>query len=1313
MWQLFSRFRRFNSAQSTRVNQRYILLFFGLFIHFFGASQIMIHPNRGQWDSRVAYKVELEMGEMLIENQGVTYNFYQWHHPHHCDHHKHCSADPNIIKNHVVKTKFLNSSVPSTTIERDTFQHYRNYYLGNDESKWKSGIHAVRQVVQKNIYPNIDIEYQSSENGLKYSFVVAPSTSPDLIRIEFTGADMLQIDKQGRLIVTTSLGEIIESKPIAWTVDTQGKRSNVKAKFRLEGNIVSFDLGSYNNNEQLIIDPELAFSTFTGATSDNWGFTACPDADGNLYAGGIVFGPGYPVTPGAFDTSFNGGNASGIAGFDVSITKFNATGTANLYSTFLGGAGNEVPTSIVTNTNGELFVLSITSSSNFPTTANVFQSGFAGGPAMTAILFFNGSDIAISRFNSTGTALLASTYVGGSNNDGLNEGSNLNFNYGDVFRGEIIVDNQGSVYFASTTKSTNFPMASTLSSLSGAQDAVYGKLPENLGTLLFCRYYGGGGFETGNSIQQAPNGDLYMTGGTTSNNINQGQGGVNSSYFGATDAYVIRISSLTGVVQNGTYLGTNQYDQGYFVQTDLDNNVYVFGQARGNYPMSGGVYGNANSGQFIHKLGPNLTNTLWSTRIGSGSGNIEISPTAFLVSNCYDIYIAGWGGATNQSNSLATQSSTIGFPTTPGSHQQNTNGSNFYLAVLAQDAAYLKYGTFMGGISSSANHVDGGTSRFSKEGTIFHAVCGSCGANNNGFTTTPGVWSPSAMSSNCNLAAFKFNLSTMEAAIGNTDPVICIPNPVTFINNSANGNQFIWDFGDGNGSTAENPSHNYTVPGNYVVTLVVIDTNACFYNDTVFFEVFIGQFQGAVTAIAEPVCPGESVQLSASGGVNYQWSPPQFLDNPNIANPIATVQVPTLFSVIVSDTCGSDTLTVFVNVYDDILIIEGPDVICLDDEAVFSSNLPGLQNIQWTPSAIFPDPNVSPVTISPIESVTIGLSGTSVNGCVVNAQSFLQVDITLPIIELVDELQICRGNSEQVTVSGGNSYLWNNLPGIFPLDSPTVTVNPTESSWYYVTAFNACGSSEDSLFVEVIIPEISAWGDTTVCPGEVALVYASGGVYYTWEPAEFVVVSVDVGQSAIVRPPVSTIFTATGTDQYGCIDTAQVLVSLFPMPFVQTSPDVYAFLGDPIQISAITNNAGTFSWTPVNFLSCPFCQTTSVNTTQNMTYTVYFVDQNGCSAQDDINISFDAVIYVPNTFTPDGNLFNPVFKPEGGNITEFHMIIFNRWGEIMFESYNFNIGWDGTYGGQVCQDGTYIWVIEYKDINNKKDRLIGHINLLK
>lgn len=170
------------------------------------------------------------------------------------------------------------------------------------------------------------------------------------------------------------------------------------------------------------------------------------------------------------------------------------------------------------------------------------------------------------------------------------------------------------------------------------------------------------------------------------------------------------------------------------MQLDNDNSVYIYGQSEGSIAISPGCYGTANSGQIIAKYTTNLSAQNWITTVGAGSGHVEISPTAFLVSNCKDIYISGWGGQINQIYSPgATQSSTIGFPVTPDAFQSNTSGSNFWIAVLSQEASALEYATFIGGTSSSYNHVDGGTSRFDKNGNIYHAVCAACGGNDFGF----------------------------------------------------------------------------------------------------------------------------------------------------------------------------------------------------------------------------------------------------------------------------------------------------------------------------------------------------------------------------------------------------------------------------------------------------------------------------------------------------------------------------------------------------------------------------------------------------
>ena len=165
------------------------------------------------------------------------------------------------------------------------------------------------------------------------------------------------------------------------------------------------------------------------------------------------------------------------------------------------------------------------------------------------------------------------------------------------------------------------------------------------------------------------------------------------------------------------------------------------------------------------------------------------------------------------------------------------------------------------------------------------------------------------------MATFKFELSTIEAAAAQPAPLICIPQSVFFQNDSENGNAYLWTFGDGGSSTEEEPIYQYSEPGTYEVQLVVSDTSGCFSSDSVTIFVNIGAFEGGIVEPLTPICPGSSYELEAFGGAFYEWEPANLLDNPNIANPIATVNETTTFSVTVSDTCGSQTLDVTLEVF--------------------------------------------------------------------------------------------------------------------------------------------------------------------------------------------------------------------------------------------------------------------------------------------------------------------------------------------------------------------------------------------------------------
>jgi gliding motility-associated-like protein len=1283
-------------------------LFFLFFFHALSSfSQVVwMTPNRGQWDERILYNVDLNGGKLYIENKGMT--FYLTTAMDH-DHQEQAEDhEEERTKYHALKHVFPAANENYKIEEVDSSAHYSNYILGSDKAKWKSLIRSFSLLKFKNYFDGIHLIYDGKKEQLSFHFDAEPGADLRQLNFILEGAESLFIDERGNLVIKHSLGTISYSKPKAWTINENENQTEVEVEFLVQGNEVSFSFPEgYDKNQRLFIDPSLTFSTFSGSTTDNWGFTATPDVNGNLFGGGIVFGSGYPTTTGAFDASYNSG--SGSFPMDVGITKFNAAGTALLYSTYIGGTGNETPHSIVCAPNGELYIYGVTSSANFPMAGSSFDASFNGGPyELQNSLEFNGSDIYIARLNSAGSSLISSTYIGGTNTDGLNPGT-LHYNYGDQFRGEIVLDGNQNVYVSSTTQSSNFPIVNgAQTNLNGIQDAVILKLNSNLSSILWSSYFGGSGLETGNSITIGTNGSVYVAGGTSSNSIPVNSGNDLSFNGGLSDGYALRINSGNGSFQSGTYMGQAEYDQSYFIRVDVDNFPYVFGQTESAWTISPGCYGIANSGQYLRKYNADLSTISWTTMIGASSGHVEISPTAFLISNCYDIYLAGWGGVLNQVGQ-ATFSSTNGFQTTPDAYQGATNGSNFYIAVLDQDASSLKYATFMGGMSSSSNHVDGGTSRFDNSGRIYHAVCGACGGNDFGFTSTPGSWSPQNSSPNCNLAVFKFELSAIEAAAAQPAPLICIPQSVYFINNSTNGNSYFWDFGDGTSSILEEPIHQYTTPGVYDVELLVFDSTGCFSPDSVTVTVNIGSFTAGVVQPPTSICPGDSYQLNAYGGATYLWSPANVLNNVTIANPIATIFSTTTFNVTISDSCGTITTQVTLDVSAPNVSINNDTTICFGESVDLIAN--GSGAITWVPSTFLTNVNTFTTTATPNSNITYIANVVSANGCTDSDTMSIQVFFDSPSPVLDDTTLICNGGSSSVNISGGTSYFWYPTNNLIGQNNTNVILSPPTEQYYYCDVTNSCGTTTDSIWVEIIIPQILAGNDTIVCPNYPAAVNASGAASYVWSPSP--ISSNADGSQAIVQNQTTTNYMVIGTDIFGCKDTAYVLISTFPQPFVFAGSDVYALIGEPINLAATSSGQGTFLWTPSAEFTCATCQNTSVNTSQNSIYTIYFTDLNGCKATSQVSIYFDPFFYVPNTFTPDGDQFNNGFSAIGGNFKDFEMTIFNRWGELIYTMKSLTDYWDGTYNNVYCEDGTYVWKIVYSDFAYRKKEITGHVNLLR
>lgn len=1261
--------------------------------------EIWMRPNRGQWHSNISYKIGIPSGNLFLEKTGFTYHFTTL-----SDHYDHSHGEieePESERSHVVKTTFVGANTP-TFEEISPSPFYENYFLSNDQSEWVKNSHAYEEVQYLNLYDHINLRMYAAHSTLKYDVIVQPGGNPSDFKVKYEGQDKLEIEN-GALVVSTSLGAFKEEKPYAYQ-ELGALKVKVRCEYALSGNEMTFVFpDGYDETKPLIIDPELNFSSFTGATSDNWGMTACPDINGNLIGGGIVFGSGYPLSPGAFDASFNGGAV------DLGITKFTEDGSGIIFSTFIGGNGSETPHSIIVNADNDLYIMGATSSTNFPVGASPYQgtNHLGGGDTIDGIDFTDGADIFVVKLAAAGNAILGGTYLGGSNFDGISEDGAVVYNYGDQLRGEVYLDAASNVYVASTSTSSDFPIVGGFDgTLSGGKDAVVAKLNADLSNLLWSSFVGGSGDESGNSVKVSSTGDIFMVGGTTSNDFPNTGGNIHPAYMGGSvDGYLIKFTA-PGYAAEATYLGTNDYDQAYFVELDIDDFVYVYGQSSGSYQTDGLNYINPNSGQFIHKIANNLGSTIWSSVFGAGGGVAEIAPTAFLVSDCYEIYIAGWGGTLNEDVG-ATGSTTTGFPTTPDAYQSATSGSNFYLAVFSQDMATLKYATFMGKTDFFRDHVDGGTSRFDKSGTIYHAVCGSCGVTDTGFPVTPGAFATESGSANCNMAVFQFDLAQIEAVLSTGAPIICIPDPVIFENTSLYGDTYFWDFGDGDTSTEFEPTHYYDEPGIYTVMLIVSHSSGCYEPDTAYIEVEIQLFEGEAGALTDTICPGSSVELYAIGGDTYTWGPPGLVDDPSSSNPIATITEETTFTVTIESICGTTELEVTVYVYG-VDAAAGPDTaICVGGEAILSAS--GGDTYLWEPSESLDDPTSPNPIASPPITTYYTVEITTEEGCLIEDTVKVHVDHDIPFPNLIDEVSICKGDSIRISAGGATDYLWT--PN-YNISDPTIYnpfVYPLVDTSYAVTFTNACGSSYDTVKVNVIVINGQASPDTTICPGGSAYLWATGGDYYQWYPGGYL--SSTNTPSTVATPPHDITFQVYITDEFGCADTASVRVELYDPPEITVSPAVYPIVGDTVSIWAVTS--GDVVWSPPYNIECITCHTTIVYPERETFYTATVTDEHGCTNYGIVPVYFDPLIYVPNAFTPDGDSFNNVFRAIAHNISEFEMLIFNRWGEVIYTMNSLDDYWDGSYQGALVLDDVYVWQIVYSDLKGIAHELRGHVVLLK
>lgn len=1273
-------------------------------------AQTTFVENKGQWPEAVQAAADIPGGKLWLESHKFKYQlfdskFLEALHPG-------SGIVIDSVRSHVYEVTFENTSNPMVRGEKPA-SYYLNYYIGNENS-WATRVQPFEAMYYSDLYDQIDLRYYSNAGNLKYDFIIHPNGNVSNIAFNINGANKLTLEN-GALHIQTSLGIIKELAPFAYQI-INGKLKSVDCNYKLEGTRISFELGSYNDAFDLVIDPEVAFSTFIGSTASNFGFTASNDSQDNLIAGAAVFGPGYPTTAGAYSSSFLGVFNNYM---DIAISKFSADGSQLLYSTYIGGSLQETPHSIVVDSQDNIIVFGVTGSLDYPTTSGAYQTIFTSGPTLSMQDFFTsshelGCDLFLSKFSSAG-ALLNSTYVGGNSNEGLNYGDQLFYNYGDAFRGEVNVDANDRIVVA-TVSEGGFPMNGVGPQQSfggGWFDGLVFTMNSSLSQMINSTYLGGADHDACYAIEFTDDGNLIVAGGTRSINFPHVSASHDDSYNDQTDGFICVLNSETLQLISGTFVGTNAYDQVFFVQTDIDGNIYALGQSTGNMPISAGCYGQPNSGQFLRKYDPTLSTLIWSTSIGRGLGVIDISPTAFLVSDCNQIFFSGWGGNTNSNtcqfiyDCYATSSSTIGLPISSDALQPNTDGSDFYLCVLSEDAQELVYASFLGG-SESAEHVDGGTSRFAKNGTVYQSVCAGCQSNSD-FPTSPGAWSATNNSMGCNMAVFRFNLGQIEAEVQLDGPSeICEGTPTNFFNLSQGGNSYTWQMGDGTILNTFDALYTYETPGTYEVSLIVNETTECLIGDTATITITI--LPGVDPFIEPPatVCEGATVQLNASGSPNLFWLDNPALSSTTIPNPTAVASNGLTLFVVDSNNCETDTASVTLSVFQTDISVTGPFTICSGESVNLSAT--GGVSYLWSPSATLSSSTGMTVVASPSDTTTYMVVITSNNNCVDTLFTGVYVDFVEIGGNVYPPLTICRGSS--VTLQGPSAATWQWSPAS-SLSNPNIRypiATPDETTTYEVFITNSCAQGTDEVTVNVVEAQAIAFGDTLVCEGQRVSLRATGGEQYSWSPPSFV--NDRFNDTVFVAPSASTEFLVTVIDENGCADSDSVMVSIIPAPSVDAGPD--RFYEAPGVTELLGNAFGNeFEWSPPVNISCTDCLFPAVSPPDPKYYYLFVTNPlDGCTNKDSVLVTPFYPIYIPNTVTPNNDGINDVFFVYGENIIGFNLKIFNRWGDLIFESEDPKEPWVPGLNGYFVQDGVYQWIVEYETIERRK-RLVGHVNVLR
>jgi hypothetical protein len=593
-----------------------------------------------------------------------------------------------------------------------------NYFIGNDPSKWQKDVAHYARVSYQDVYPGVNLAFHGAQRQVEFDFVVAAGANPAPIGFHFTGAQSLKTDDSGNLVVSSAAGDVLLHKPVAYQ-EQNGARQPVDAQFVLKtNNQVSFELGNYDHNRELVIDPSVSYeySTYLGGSGTDNGYGIAFDSSGNALVTGQTASQNFPGTSGGFTgtaqafvskiaadgssliySTYIGGNGNpgdsgnAIAVDQVTGNAYVAGGTTStnfpvspnpgafqttlkgsgdgfvlelgssgtlIYSTYLGGTGDDEALGIALDSTGNVYAAGSTTSTNFPTTSSPLQ-GYLTGSSGSGFL---------TKLNPSGTALVYSTYVGGSSN-GIGDSAEA-----------VAVDSSDNAYVTGQTHNSTFHTTAgvfqtTCGSCPSESNAFVRVVNPGGTAYVYSTFLGGSGIDAGSGIAVDSADNAYVTGTTTSTNFPTTTGTLQPAYGGgSSDAFVAKVNPTGSALVYATYLGGAGVNQGLAVAVDGNNNAYVTGTTNSTtFPTASptqATFGGGDTDAFVSELNASGSALVFSTYLG-GSGDEDANQVfgAIAVDSAgANIYVTG------NTEPPTSPPGPNNFPTSTGTVQTSAGG---------------------------------------------------------------------------------------------------------------------------------------------------------------------------------------------------------------------------------------------------------------------------------------------------------------------------------------------------------------------------------------------------------------------------------------------------------------------------------------------------------------------------------------------------------------------------------------------------------------------------------------------------------------